>query len=99
MLEYYTIWMHQIKTPIAAMRLILQEEDNPRSRELQAQLFRVEEYVQMVLAYLRMHSESTDFVLQEYELDGIVRRQCTNMRQCSSERGSDWNWSLSQAGF
>lgn len=28
----------------------------------------------MVLAYLRMHSESTDFVLQEYELDGIVRQ-------------------------
>lgn len=74
MLEYYTIWMHQIKTPIAAMRLILQEEDSPRSRELLAQLFRIEEYVQMVLAYLRMHSESTDFVLQEYELDKIVRQ-------------------------
>ena len=74
MLEYYTIWVHQIKTPIAAMRLILQEEDSPRSRELLAQLFRVEEYVQMVLAYLRMHSESTDFVLQEYELDKIVRQ-------------------------
>lgn len=27
MMEYYTMWTHQIKTPIAAMRLLLQEED------------------------------------------------------------------------
>ncbi len=74
MLEYYTLWVHEIKTPIAAMRLMLQEEDSARSRELLAQLFRVEEYVQMVLAYLRMHSESTDFVLQAYDLDKIVRQ-------------------------
>ena len=28
MMEYYTIWVHQIKTPIAAMRLQLQGEDS-----------------------------------------------------------------------
>ena len=39
MMEYYTMWTHQIKTPIAAMRLLLQEEDTPLSREMQSELF------------------------------------------------------------
>ena len=32
--EYYTMWVHQIKTPIAAMRIMLQTEDTVQSRRL-----------------------------------------------------------------
>ena len=39
MLDYYTLWAHQIKTPIAAMRLILQSDDAPNSAELEQELF------------------------------------------------------------
>lgn len=73
MVEYYTLWAHQIKTPIAAMRLTLQNEDTPLSRRLTADLGRVERYVEMVLAYLRLDASSTDYVLREFELDPIVR--------------------------
>ena len=34
MLDYYTLWAHQIKTPIASMRLSLQQEDTPKARQL-----------------------------------------------------------------
>ncbi len=34
MIEYYTVWAHQIKTPIAAMRLHLQESDTKETRVL-----------------------------------------------------------------
>ena len=34
--DYYTMWVHQIKTPIAAMRLMLQEDGTQRGRELEA---------------------------------------------------------------
>ena len=54
MLEYYTLWAHQIKTPIAAMRLRLQSEDSDSSRRLLADLGRIEQYVEMVLTYLRL---------------------------------------------
>ncbi len=74
MMEYYTIWAHQIKTPIAAMRLLLREADSPRSRALGEELQRVEQYVQMVLGYLRLDSDSTDLVLRRCDLDAIVRR-------------------------
>jgi len=74
MLEYYTIWAHQIKTPIAAMRLILQSEQSGTNRELLEQLFRVEQYVEMVLQYLRSENMSSDLMIKRYSLDHIVRQ-------------------------
>ena len=53
MAEYYTMWVHQIKTPIAAMRLLLQSEDTPKSRECAEELFHIEQYVEMALHYSR----------------------------------------------
>ena len=71
--EYYTLWVHQIKTPIAAMRLRLQSEDSDSSRRLLADLGRIEQYVEMVLTYLRLEGEGTDYVFREAKLDDIVR--------------------------
>lgn len=72
-IDYYTTWVHQIKTPISVMRMILQSEDTDEHRELEAELFRVEQYVEMVLCYLRLGSTSTDYVFCECDLDGIIR--------------------------
>ncbi len=74
MVDYYTVWAHQIKTPIASMRLHLQNEDSALSRTLSNDLFRVEQYVEMVLTFLRLNSESTDYVIKEYNLDNIIRQ-------------------------
>ena len=73
MVDYYTIWAHQIKTPIAAMRLILQNEDTPAGRQLSDELQRIEQYVEMVLAFMRLDSGSSDYLFREQELDPIVR--------------------------
>ena len=73
-LDYYTTWVHQIKTPIAAMRMILQGEDTEEYRELLAELFRIEQYADMVLSYIRLGSSQTDFVFQEYDLDAIIKQ-------------------------
>lgn len=74
MMDYYTAWAHQIKTPIAAMHLHLQAEDSPQNRSLLEDLQRVEQYVEMVLCYLRLDSDSTDYLFAEYELDNIVKQ-------------------------
>ena len=73
MAEYYTVWAHQIKTPIAAIRLALQNEDTPLSRRLTGEVGRVEQYVQMALTYLRLGSDSSDYVIRSCALDDIVR--------------------------
>jgi len=73
-LDYYTTWVHQIKTPIAVMRMYLQGEDTREHRELLAELFRIEQYVEMVLSYIRLGSRENDLVIKEYELDAVIRQ-------------------------
>ena len=74
MREYYTLWAHQIKTPLAAMDLILQEEDDDLARELRAQLLQTEQYVEMVLAFIRSTADTTDFLIRRYSLEKLVRQ-------------------------
>lgn len=92
-MEYYTMWVHQIKTPIAALKLLIEEEadipgaeeplgadreslqqqrEKRRDEELQ-QLFAIEQYVNMALSYMRLGSETTDFVLRQTDLDEVIR--------------------------
>ena len=73
MVEYYTVWAHQIKTPIASMRLQIQSEDTESARKLMGDLNRIEAYVEMVLTFLRLDSDSTDYLIKEYDLDEIIR--------------------------
>ncbi len=72
--DYYTTWVHQIKTPISVMQMILQSEDTEEHRELAVELFRIEQYVEMVLSYLRLGSDTADLVLEEYDLDRIIKQ-------------------------
>ena len=73
MMDYYTLWAHEIKTPLAAMRLRLQGQDSAEARSLLTDLGRVEGYVEMVLTYLRLEGDGTDYVICEQDLDGILR--------------------------
>ncbi len=74
MIDYYTLWAHQIKTPIAAMRLILQSNKSEISGELLEQLFKIEQYVEMVLQYLRLENMNSDLLFKEYSLDIIIKQ-------------------------
>ena len=74
MIDYYTMWVHQIKTPISAMKLLIQTSESEISSDLSSELFKIEQYVEMVLSYIRLGSNKNDFVLKEYDLDNIVRQ-------------------------
>lgn len=69
--EYYTRWSHQIKTPIAAMELLLQEEPAD-VRALKRELLKTSQYVEMALSYQRMEGAGNDLVIQRYELRPVV---------------------------
>lgn len=74
MTDYYTLWAHQIKTPITAMSLILQSETGSNESQLKQELFKIEQYVEMVIQYLRMESMNSDLILAEYNLEKIVKQ-------------------------
>ena len=80
MLDFYSLWAHQIKTPLAAMNLLLQSEEAREDKdakifqEMRMELFKTGQYVDMVLSYLRAEDMSSDLLLKEYSLDEIVRQ-------------------------
>lgn len=77
LISYYTMWVHQIKTPITAMTLILQDaeetSDNKVLSDVSDELFEIDQYVDMVLNYIKIcNTNETDFVFEKYSLDTIV---------------------------
>ena len=72
-LDYYTLWIHQIKTPIAAMRLLL-EQDGDRA-VMRQELFKIEQYAMMALRFIKLESISSDIVLAPCRLDSAVKEQ------------------------
>lgn len=72
MSDYYSLWVHQIKTPISAMQLTLENEDSQLSRKLMLELLHIEQYVDMVLTYQKL-SDGSDYVFEENELDVMIK--------------------------
>lgn len=85
---YYSMWVHQIKTPIAALKLLIDEEisafleleealqDDMRvikCRQMQNELFRIEQYADMALQYTRLGAETNDFVFENVMLDEVIK--------------------------
>lgn len=76
MLDYYSLWVHQIKTPIAAMRILLQAAEEisfEKRTELEMELFKIEQYVEMALSYIRLGNMASDLKLQWYPMDEIIK--------------------------
>ena len=74
MSDYYTMWTHQVKTPIAALKLSLENEDSSLAREVRGEVVLIDQYVDMAMCYLRLDSETTDYVFEECEMDQILRQ-------------------------
>lgn len=76
LMDYYTLWVHQVKTPLAAMDLILQSGQLPpeETEALRQELFKVERYMEMLLGYLRLHSISSDLRLEQKPIRPIAAR-------------------------
>lgn len=72
--EYFTVWVHQIKTPISAIQMILQMENIEFGSEISSELFSIEQYAEMALNYIRLDSNSNDLVIRRYNLDNIIRQ-------------------------
>lgn len=86
LLDYYGMWVHQIKTPIAALDILLQNTERMLYQldekemmqkaisvsDMKMELFKIEQYVEMALNYLRVEDISSDLVFKKQELDDMV---------------------------
>ena len=74
--DYYIMWTHQIKTPIFALRLLLENgETHDRNAFLmREELFKIEQYAEMALTFQRLENISSDLVLQKYSLYAMLKQ-------------------------
>jgi signal transduction histidine kinase len=105
-LEYYTLWIHQIKTPIAAIHLVLQNmEDIPQKAVLEQELFKIEQYVELALQFIKIGNIESDLVINEYSLGDIIRQSVrkysvlfihkglgVNIKECDETITTDSKW-------
>jgi len=74
LLDYYTLWVHQIKTPIAASQLLVAEvADRQLKQQLEQEIFKIDSYTNLVLQYLRLESFHDDLVLKKVPIEDLVK--------------------------
>ncbi|MBM6614349.1 sensor histidine kinase [Desemzia sp. RIT804] len=75
-MDYFTLWLHQIKTPIAAMSLLVQQnQENPLlTKKVRQELIRVEDYTHMALNYLKLDQTGKELNLGEVDLDQLIKK-------------------------
>lgn len=70
--QYMNTWVHEIKIPISAMKLIVHNNKDAFSRKLQAQLKRIDMYVEQVLYYIRSEVPQEDYVIQNCPVRDMI---------------------------
>ena len=70
--EYYTLWVHQIKTPLAAMRLVL-DEGGGDGAILRQELFQLEHYADLALQFIKLGNIASDLVVTKTDVGRVVR--------------------------
>ena len=74
LVDYYTLWVHQIKTPIAASKLLVSEvTDRQLKQQLEQEIFKIDSYTNLVLQYLRLESFHDDLVLKKENVEDLVK--------------------------
>ncbi len=88
--EYFTLWSHQMKTPITSLELLLQQEE-PEKSQLKESLFEIENYVDMTLQYIRFDSLNRDLRIENYPLYPIVKQAVKYYSKIFIARGISLN--------
>lgn len=71
--EYIEAWVHEIKTPIASTKLIIENNRNEITNKIDFQMDRIEGFVEQVLYYSRSNNVSKDYIIKQINLDLVVR--------------------------
>ena len=78
--EYVERWVHEIKAPLTAARLICRELDGDTRRKLTAELSQIEAHVERALFYARAENPEQDCLFRQIELEKIAVQAIENHR-------------------
>lgn len=72
--EYIEQWIHEVKTPITAMKLLCENNRSPFAREILAELENINQYTEQALYYARSEHTEKDYSVRETDLCDVVHR-------------------------
>ena len=76
--EYLETWVHEIKTPITAAKLIVENDKNPVTIRIDDELLKIEKFVEQVLYYARSTDVEKDFKIEKTTLKELVMAALKN---------------------
>lgn len=71
--QFMNQWVHQMKTPLSVMHLMIQDEDDPRFDALRDELDRLQKGLELVLYTARLDAFEHDFVVERLQLNNLIR--------------------------
>lgn len=81
LIDYYTVWAHQIKTPIASLYLTLQNDGSRLQPRADTRAAAHRAVCGNGACYLRLDSDTTDYVIRSCDLDTILRQAVRKFAQ------------------
>ncbi|MGG7178873.1 sensor histidine kinase [Clostridium paraputrificum] len=75
--EYIEAWVHEVKTPIASSKLIVDNNRNSVTKSIKEELLKIEDYVEEVLYYSRSNDANKDYIIKEFNLGTVVKNIVT----------------------
>ena len=70
--EYIELWIHEVKIPIAASKLIIENNKNEITKSIDEELDKVENYTEQALFYARSNAVEKDYIINKTNLKEIV---------------------------
>ena len=70
--EYIELWIHEIKTPIATAKMIIENNKNDTTKSIEEELNKVENYTEQALFYARSNDVEKDYYIRKTKLKDIV---------------------------
>ncbi len=70
--EYIEMWVHEVKTPIASARLIIDNNESTVTNKIGYELKKIEDFIEQVLYYSKSNDISKDYIIREFSLEEAV---------------------------
>lgn len=81
--EYIELWVHEIKTPIATCKLLIENNDNEVTESIGEEVTKVEDYIEQVLFYARSNAVEKDYLIKEINLkksiNAVIRKNANTL--------------------
>lgn len=72
--EYIELWVHEVKTPIASSKLIIENNKSELTKSIDEEITKIENYIEQALFYARSNALEKDYIIKELDLKSIVNK-------------------------